>query len=735
MKTNNSYFRWMAAVVLLVISTCAFAKSYPLYICNIQVTDGNREQLSTQLKQLGFLKSGTITFDGDKTLELNNVVMEYAEKGIARFLSNGKMSDFEGIRVEGGIEDLVVKVVGTNKVTVTAQTDVMGDVPYAMSMAITMVADNYFFEGTGSLTVNARCEDNTLEYAVGYALMELGNCIFKGGTYNFNGKTSGLTVSDKVFFVSGDITFTSDDYAAVMTDGEDIILSPFMKWVNPENPTFNDGVVCNASGVPAKTVKIGPSEGIDLYVGGKRVTASNFNDILNDGGRVYYDYVYNKLTLDGATISTYEAGIDASEMKGMTIEMKGNNVIGGYGSDKCPNIWLGMNTTIIGEDNAKLSVRVRDGISFIDNLTINHVNMDVHGAHHAFSGSTKYFDTAELAVECYTTIDAYNEYEDEAVMNKLVVQGDEVSTVLLPAYAESQPDLLQYYGGRHVVVGDPGKYYNVSICGWTICQGNKSYLEEGLATQDFLKNGSIGFNETTNTLILNGVTIESGMDVPVISARCYLSGNSEQVLNVELKGANVINSGRTSGISIDSEATALLGNIILSTFFKGSGSLTVNAGYNLFSGEMAGIEVKGSGPVSFAGGTYNLKGLGFGVKTEGPLKINGASMRAEGDNYAVAFGSLQLDNAAITTPQEYTINDHSIYKSIADKYGSDAKTVVVDKVSPAISTAVKGAEAMQSEEGQTIHEWHTLDGRLVNQSFGRMEKGIYIVKGRKVVVK
>ncbi|MBR2103410.1 MAG: hypothetical protein IJ928_11790 [Prevotella sp.] len=729
MKTGNSFSRWMAAVVLTAISTCAFAKSYPLYVCNMQVTDGNRQQLTTLLSQMGYLKSGSITFDGDKTLVLNNAVVDFKEKGIARFLSNGKLNDFEGILLENGINGLIVKVEGTNKVTVTAQTDVMEgseSMPYAMAVAITMASESYTFEGSGSLTVNALCEDNTLDYSMGYAFMEYGQCRFRGGTYTFHGKTAGMLTSDKVFFDYGDITFIGDDFSALIGHEEDFVLSPFMKWVTPENPVFFNSMLYTESGDAVNMAKIGPSEGIDLSVGGQRVTAFNYDDILGDGN-VYYDIDQNTLVLDGATITTYEAGIEASDMEGLNIELKGNNVIGDYGSGKCPYIALGKNATISGIGNATLTVRVRDGIFFIDKLTLNNVAMNVRGAYHAFSGSTTESGlTAELAATNGTTIDAYNEYDYEAVMNRLELIGDEVTTVLLPANAETQPDLLQYYDGRHVVVGNPGNHYFVALCGWNLNEGNKSYLEEGLTTQGFLKGGSIGFDESTFTLRLNGVTIESLMDIPVIQANCGFNSAGEKKLNVELTGNNIIKSGRTSAIHIDSEATTPWGPARLTTTFKGGGSLTVDAGYSLFSGQMAGIESEGDGNVNFTGGTYNLKGLGFGVKTGGQLFLSGVSMTAEGDDCAVAFGNIQMENVDVATPQDYTITSHYSYSAIADKYGNDAKKVVFTSSMP--TTINHAAGTAQTDNGP----WRSTDGRLLNSK--PVQKGVYINNGKKVVV-
>lgn len=731
---RRRFNRWMATAILCAISVCAMAKSYPLYICGMQVNDTNRQQLTTLLTDLGILKSGNISFDGNKTLLLDNAVVDYSEKGIARFLSNGKTRDFEGIPTEEGIEDLVIKVIGTNTVTVTAQTDLFSDddesMSYAMSMAMTMVAENYSFEGTGSLTVNALVEDNSLEYAAGYALWTFGNCNFMGGTYSFNGKTTGMMADGKVIFTGGNFTFTSEDYAAlVVSDEKNIVMSSFLKWITPANPTFYDGCICTESGIPAKTVEIGPEE-IELYVAGQIVTSDNCEDVLNDG-HVSYDYVNNILILDNANIVSYgyTAAIDASELNGLNIELIGNNVIGGYGSDKCPYIALGKNATIMGDDNATLTVRVRDGIFFIDKLTLNKVNMDVHSRDHAFSGSTtESYQTAELYTQNYTMVDAYNEEEGQAVMNRVQVMGDEVTSVLLPANASSLPELLQYYDGRHVIIGNPGTYYRIDVCGWPLCENNKDYLCEGLTTQGLLSGGSISYDETNGTLLLNNMTLNSVMDGPAIKAVCRNLNNRYQKLNVEFRGNNVINSGHNVAIYIVSELDYLLQDLLSTTFKGNNGSLTINAGNEVWSGNIAAIASEGGGTVSFTGGTYNLTGKTYGVKTGGPLFIDGSNMTVEGDDCAIMFGDmLTVENANIVTPENFSVREYVNFYCIADEYGNKAKRVVVASEIPT------EMEPIDNEQLKNAESWYTLDGRRLEAK--PIQKGVYMRNGKKIVVK
>ena len=141
---------------------------------------------------------------------------------------------------------------------------------------------------------------------------------------------------------------------------------------------------------------------------------------------------------------------------------------------------------------------------------------------------------------------------------------------------------------------------------------------------------------------------------------------------------------------------------------------------------MAGIESEGDGNVNFIGGTYNLKGLGFGVKTGGQLLLSGVSMTAEGDDCAVAFGNIQMENVDVATPQDYTINPHYSYSAIADKYGNDAKKVVFTSSMPTTINHADGTA--QTDNGP----WRTTDGRLLTSK--PVQKVVYINNGKKVVV-
>ena len=509
---------------------------------------------------------------------------------------------------------------------------------------------------------------------------------------------------------------------------EDIVLSSFLKWITPANPTFSDGCVCNAAGIPAKTVEIGVAE-IELYVAGQRVTVDNCDDILGDG-HVSYDYVNNELILNNANIMSYgyTAAIDASEMDGLNIELIGNNVIGGLGSDKCPYIALGRNATMMGDFSATLSVHVRDAIYFVDKLTLNNVRMDVQGRDHAFSGSTtESNETAVMYVQYYTSIDAYNEEDNQAVMNRLIVLGDEMSSVLLPANASSQFDLLQYYNGRHVVIGNAGEYYRIDICGWPLCEDNKEYLCEGLTTQGFLAGGSISYDETSRTLSLNNMTLNSSMENPAIMAGCPMVNNGDLNLTVELRGNNVINSGRNVGIRIISEFF-LIEDDFMSTVFKGGGSLTINAGNNAWSGNIAAIDSEGRGSLSFVGGSYNLTGKTYGVRTGGPLKIRGSNMTMEGDDCAVIYSdNLTLENADIVVPENYNVFENVNFYYIVDEYGNKAKQVVVASAMPT------GVEPMVNEQWTINDSWYTLDGRRLDAN--PTQKGVYVKNGKKIVVK
>lgn len=303
-------------------------KEYNIYVGDTQVTAKNAEDV---------LGDGTVSFNpSESAFVFNN----------ANITSGTKMygdQDFGGFYAEWG--DLSIELIGENVIDLT-EADVSG-----VQCICGMFSDcDLTFYGDGSLTILVPA--STVEDGCSYGIYTHDDVWVYDtvaitvttpdveNTYGFycdddcgiDSPNVSLTVGGSALYARNSVYNDSEFTAKYLTSnvyGGEVA----------ENPDFClDASVREA----CKTLKTAAGEGTgtgavyDIYVGGRRVTSNNQDDVFGDGTVAYaydYDRGVHTLTLNNADIDSYScvnvdtAGIYSSYSEPLYIELVGDNTI------------------------------------------------------------------------------------------------------------------------------------------------------------------------------------------------------------------------------------------------------------------------------------------------------------------------------------------------------------------------------------------------------------------------
>ena len=291
MKTNTRIPAFVLAVLMLFallprvsFPAQAVVNQYDLYICGVQVTDSNKDDI---------LGDGGFRYDPSR----NELVLQYS-----------KICQSGTIPVDNRIQSLTFWMAGN----LYAQ-DAECVIKSSTDLTIKTGQSGAGINGQGSASGISITNDSTL--TIEDASLNFMNC----SAYAISGRSdgeeklvirnSGLKVEDDTIAVSCFIGGIELEYCEVTPETDYMIAN---------------GCIAGADGNPLTGLAIQStlSETYSVFVDGIRINSLNKDDVFMDGGSVKYDPQTNTLTFDNPEFSGRFGWILASYADGLTIRGK-----------------------------------------------------------------------------------------------------------------------------------------------------------------------------------------------------------------------------------------------------------------------------------------------------------------------------------------------------------------------------------------------------------------------------
>ncbi len=587
------------------------------------------QDITTAGNQTGeWLKSGTVHFDGDKTLTLDNAVIETtAAEGNAAVAIKNK-----------SIDGFILKLTGENIVKSAKSSAIIN---YA-TMTVTGNGGKLTAQGTnesgfcgiinwGTFTIKD-CEVT----ATGESGIACGNFIFDNATVTIkgNGNESSVYDIEEPEFINCKIT-------------------------QPDGAAYDEkrrSIVANGALVKEEII-IKPIAGVEeyaLYIAGMKVTSANCNALSGiEGvtGKVNYSPASKTLTLENATItaeddleSIFNEGID-----GLKIKLIGKNKLKANEITiliLCPTEIYSMDGT--GELNIEsdyAGIFLDDEGSFaekVGDLTVRNCMLTINGNDYGIVGTENHLSTLQVN---QSTIKAKGAtaslcYLREVVLTECIEAGTEGFLKFhegeMALWDKSEFD----NNGKYVYCTEwlfirPLERYGLKVNGVQVTELNCGNLSDIEGVQ-----GSIAYDKESQTLTLDNATIAA-------------TGNNDGVCNDGIEGLTIQIKG-TCSITAGKDAighkqpTTISGN--------NADKLALTSEYS------CGIYMNGAALTIRncnveANGKYGIAGQN-GISGE-ELTIQNATVKAKGNGIQGSIfdiASLTLENCEITKPQGAAFN-------------------------------------------------------------------------------
>ena len=298
--------------------------------------------------------------------------------------------------------------------------------------------------------------------------------------------------------------------------------------------------------------------------------------------------------------------------------------------------------------------------------------------------------------------DGATEYmQSDTLLNKdgYVMQDLEMSTkysfyVKVMDEADNETDYFPNYATTNTTIP-----YDITIGGDQVTSENASNIRG-----TWLKAGKLYYDAPTNTLTLENAEIKT---------QAYAILSYTEGLRIELIGENKIFSGRASSLYLSKKTT-----------ITGEGSLNVETTDN------CGIFLPGSS-LTIEDCTVTTKGkwgvAGNNSTEAGKLLIKNAKLTAEGSNGSICdMAELTLEGSYIKDPEGAAFDADLFAVALGGQIVTEAINIVP------IHDGITSAEMDTTNAQSAVY---TLSGTKVNTPINKLNKGIYIVNGKKLIVK
>ena len=615
-------FTFMVLLVAGAILSTVSAASYNLQVLGVQVTDDNK----SDIKPTG-LKSGSIKFDGNKTLTCTNVSVDATKC----FIHNT------------GITDLKIIFVGSNTVKTTdsgivcdVETYVQGNIHEGASLSITC-GDVYACIWTKAQTL----------HLWNLSLTATGK---KFSIYGYDNSQYG-----KLAMSCMEIHASTDDTNTMGAIGGFSSFSQNSAYLYSGSFNADKHGICDGSGNLLKTVTNYADLKVDnciVYVtGGGNYT---LHPSAMTAGSATYNADSKTLTLNGVTMKTpgnreciYNRNLD-----GLTINVKGNNKLELSNTSSGSAIKSRKPITIAGTSSDDDVLNCSAYVAFYleagsGPLTFKDIGVLANGGNYGLVGNSQ---RPGLVMERVVMIAVGSETAAIAQFGSCTMTGCDVSSDVCPGVCFRKS--LGGFGTTDALLKDgsvwilkPTKTYPVYVLGRQVNDINNTNV-----ALDGLTAGKISYDEATQKLTIDNVTMVAPSDNS--SEGIKISGGSDGYV-INLVGTNEITSaGDALYITRDTE-------------FNGNGNCkfvsTVESGLSCAAG--ACITLNTGDYIRFVGKKYGYWGTGSSNEVLTVKKPNTSGVyRFKGDIKSVHnLTALALDNTDFWSPETANENLRGCY--------------------------------------------------------------------------
>ena len=431
-----------------------------------------------------------------------------------------------------------------------------------------------------------------------------------------------------------------------------------------------------------------------IKIAGVDVTALNCKDLSVIGGvdgKINYNPETKILTMEDVTINATGNGILNEDVKGLKIEVVGNNVI--TTTSAC--IAIRETSTISGSGTLRLKSSENCGIFLPSSLTVEGVKLYTEGS---WGIAGQAFQTSgNVLTICNAYVEVTGSEGSICDLQNLVLDGCSITQPNGAEFdAQSHSVLLNGEVVTYKVVIEPDSY-GIQIAGEYVTSLNCKDLSviDGV-------DGKISYDPETNTLTMEDVTINA-TDFNGIGNR------GVKDMKIKLFGNNIITS-KSACITIRETAT-----------ISGSGTLSLKSSGDCGLYMHTSLSVEGV--KLYAEGKYGVAG-DDGTRGE-ILTLRNSYVEATGSSGSICdLQNLVLDGSSITQPTgaAFDANVHAVAlngKVVTDK-------VVIESDNNSIGTITADVPARK----QGIYN---LNGVKLTQQWNDLPAGIYIVDGVKRV--
>ena len=521
-------------IMLMTLSMATWAASYDIKVGGVQITDANKNNINPSGKT-----SGTITFDSNtNTLTFDNVTLNSgSETNVSVY------SDFGA--------NLVVNFKGVNTFTSTGhnfwfdtQTEMNGGFHEDATVTI-----NNTSSGKCGIVFNYGEKENYI-----YNMYLNVNTVATSIAGNWsNIGTSSVYFSCVKMTVQSSGSNAFNYFKSLSFDSGDAFL---------RNGSFDASkhTVVDGNGAPMSMVETNAS----LFVGNIIVRLGGDRTLNPKGktaGTITYKNSSKTLILNNVAYSSATRFIDNYALQNLKIEVTGTNNIN-TGSSYCirsnesfsiEGSESNYSNNVINISNSFYGFYCNDYKNVGKTLLIRNITATIKGSAGAIGGSNK----ADVTIQkCKIT--ASTEDSDGAVhgMQSCTLTGCETADGT--RFDASKPAFVTSDGAiaKSVNIDVPSTTYPIKVLGKQLNNVNaNNFMVEGLTS------GTVGYDASTKTLTLNGVTMNSTED----NTYGIWTGSDSGTITIKLVGTNSITTNYT-GIGVNN-------NVV----FTGSGNMTLRS--------------------------------------------------------------------------------------------------------------------------------------------------------------